>query len=205
MQRARQPEQKEDRKRDILMAARHCFMANSHQLPSAAQVAQQAGVAKGTVYLYFKTKEEIFLALMVEQLEQVFSSIAVVNNTNSAPEHLAHCMTQYIQAHPEFMPLACMLYSVLEANIPVEVLYTFKLKLSQGLSHSARVFDQHYHLPHGFSQTALLQSYAAMIGLWQMLTWPPALTDFKNQPEFSALQLNFNEQLRDVFSNIWRC
>lgn len=203
MRRARQPEQKEDRKRDILNAALHCFMANKHQLPSAADVAKQAGIAKGTVYIYFKTKEEIFLALMTEQLTHVFGSIAAGDEVTSAPKHLAECITKYIQEHPEFMPLACMLYSVLEANIPVEVLYGFKVKLSQGLTHTAHTLDQRFALPNGYSQTALLQSYAAMIGLWQMLTWPPILTDYKEQPEFAALQLNFNEQLQHVLCKIW--
>ena len=38
---------------------------------SAALLASKAGVVKGTLYLYFKTREEVFLALYDQSLNRV--------------------------------------------------------------------------------------------------------------------------------------
>src|SRR6201991_3094442 len=57
-------EDKEARRDVILAAARTLFLRDPEKLPSAAAIATEAGLAKGTVYLYFATKEEIFMDLL---------------------------------------------------------------------------------------------------------------------------------------------
>jgi AcrR family transcriptional regulator len=47
----------------LLSAAKRCFLMHGYRRTSIDDVAQEAGVAKGTVYLYFKSKEEIFRAV----------------------------------------------------------------------------------------------------------------------------------------------
>jgi len=47
----------------LLAAAKRCFLLHGYRRTSMDDVAQEAGVAKGTVYLYFKSKEEIFRAV----------------------------------------------------------------------------------------------------------------------------------------------
>ena len=37
------------------------FLQTNYEAVTIAAVAQESGLAKGTVYLYFKTKEELFL------------------------------------------------------------------------------------------------------------------------------------------------
>ena len=54
-QRAISDAQKEERRQAILDAALLLYQETSYEAVNMAQVAQQAGVAKGTVYLYFKT------------------------------------------------------------------------------------------------------------------------------------------------------
>jgi AcrR family transcriptional regulator len=70
-QRARRPEQKEQRRRAILDAAQRLWLdERGHGEFTMSRLAEHAGVAKGTLYLYFATKEELFLAL----LEDMFVS-----------------------------------------------------------------------------------------------------------------------------------
>lgn len=48
---------------EILAAAQNEFLLHGYKRTSIDTIAQAAGVAKGTVYLYFKSKEEVFRAV----------------------------------------------------------------------------------------------------------------------------------------------
>ncbi|MEQ9344910.1 MAG: helix-turn-helix domain-containing protein, partial [Thalassospira sp.] len=62
--RARSHEQKLKRRADILDAARELYLEGDGTLPSAAEVARKANLAKGTLYLYFSSKEALFLEVL---------------------------------------------------------------------------------------------------------------------------------------------
>lgn len=65
-ERALAREDKQARRAVILSAARTLFNEGDGNLPTASQVAAASGLAKGTVYLYFQTKEEIFANLLLK-------------------------------------------------------------------------------------------------------------------------------------------
>src|SRR5215510_12615227 len=73
------PEARSDRlkRRQILEGARHTFLAQGFDAASMGAIARQAGVSKGTLYVYFKSKEELFEAIVEEQCraeaEQIFT------------------------------------------------------------------------------------------------------------------------------------
>ena len=50
------------RRRRILEAATELFATRGYRRTSISEIAKQAGIAKGTVYLYFATKSELLLA-----------------------------------------------------------------------------------------------------------------------------------------------
>lgn len=55
---------KEDRPAEITAAAMDEFAANGYDATRVEAVARRAGVSKGLLYLYFKTKEELFKAVV---------------------------------------------------------------------------------------------------------------------------------------------
>src|SRR5262249_4032939 len=59
---------KADRPAEILNAALDCFAERGFAATRMDDVAVRAGVTKGTVYLYFKTKEDLFKALIRSEL-----------------------------------------------------------------------------------------------------------------------------------------
>ena len=63
MRRAIREDQKLVRRQQILDTAWGLFQENDYEHVNIIDVAKGAGLAKGTVYLYFKTKEELFLSL----------------------------------------------------------------------------------------------------------------------------------------------
>ncbi len=55
---------KEDRPQEISEAAFEVFAAKGYAATRVEEVAKRAGVSKGLLYLYFKTKEELFKAVI---------------------------------------------------------------------------------------------------------------------------------------------
>jgi len=65
----------------ILAAAQRLFGYYGYRRTAIDDIAQEAGIAKGTVYLYFKSKEEIFRALCQQLIEQVLSATETACHT----------------------------------------------------------------------------------------------------------------------------
>ncbi len=63
---------KEDgaKRRQILDGARRTFLANGFDAASMNEIAREAGVSKGTLYVYFKNKEELFEAIVEAQIRE---------------------------------------------------------------------------------------------------------------------------------------
>ena len=56
-----------DKRRQILDGARTVFMASGFDGASMGEIARTAGVSKGTLYVYFDSKEALFEALTLEE------------------------------------------------------------------------------------------------------------------------------------------
>jgi AcrR family transcriptional regulator len=54
---------------EVLQAARGVFARLGYTASSVDDIAKEAGMAKGTIYLYFKSKEEIFAAVLGSDME----------------------------------------------------------------------------------------------------------------------------------------
>jgi len=64
MNKPRYRRRKEDRPGEITAAAFEAFAENGYDATRVDDVARRAGVSKGLLYLYFKTKEELFKAVI---------------------------------------------------------------------------------------------------------------------------------------------
>ena len=63
------------KRRQILDGARSVFLAQGFDAASMGEIARAAGVSKGTLYVYFKNKEELFEAIVHEQCEVQAESV----------------------------------------------------------------------------------------------------------------------------------
>jgi len=77
----RREREKEQRRQSILDAAEEVFFSKGINMATMDEVAEQAELSKGTLYLYFKNKEELFfgiayraLTLLKEMFEEAVSS-----------------------------------------------------------------------------------------------------------------------------------
>ena len=74
-QRAIQAEDKQERHHAILDAAARLLRRSPERIANVADVADEAGLAKGTVYLYFPSKEELLLALHERNIDGFFRAL----------------------------------------------------------------------------------------------------------------------------------
>ncbi len=67
---------KEDRQREILEAALSVFSKKGFHDAAVQEIANEAGIAKGTIYEYFKSKDDLFLSLLDYVFAEFFEEFA---------------------------------------------------------------------------------------------------------------------------------
>lgn len=86
LRRAVSDEDKAQRRRAILAAAKAVFSEHGYTATTVAEVARSARVSYGTVYWYFDSKEELFDALMDEGeaalREEIVGAVAATGSTD---------------------------------------------------------------------------------------------------------------------------
>lgn len=95
--RAKHERRKEARPGELLDAALDLFVAKGFAATRAEEVAAKAGVSKGTLFLYFKSKEELFEAVVRENISnQITQGAAEIEAfTGSTAELLRYAMFEW--------------------------------------------------------------------------------------------------------------
>ena len=82
---------KEARPQELVAAALNLFVARGYAATRLEDVASAAGVSKGTVYLYFANKEELFKAVVQENLVPALAEgEALIDSFDGTSEALLH-------------------------------------------------------------------------------------------------------------------
>ena len=172
-QRARSTEDKDERRRIILAAAADLWEQNSYNDLTMTAVAESAGVVKGTVYLYFATKENLFLALLEEMLGGWFDEI---NDALGKPlsgkrisQQIAEIIVESFTRREHLTRLLGLLEGVLEQNIDVSTASKFKHWLYERMKITGENLENALpFLLHGEGFRLLLHIRAMLAGLRQM-------------------------------------
>ncbi len=201
-------EDKERRRRALLDAA-HCLFRERKDLSPVAEIAGAAGLAKGTVYLYFKSKEEIFIALLEDEFAKLFEALADIlaelpTKPRDASRQFARAYSERVLVQEDLLPLASLANGVLEQNLPVDVMRRFKAMLATGLTTAGRQLEMHFaELEPGDGITLLLQTYALTLGLWQALDYPHTLRALLNEAALKPLDRHFAVELEAGIHTLW--
>lgn len=125
-QRARSEEQKSLRRNAVLKVAELYFLEVGYEAFSMSHLAKKAGVAKGTLYLYFETREEIFLTLYEQSLirwSQIFINDLPVSMSSKS---YAQKLYSTAMADGTFLPLLIRLEHIIEHNVAIPRLISSK-------------------------------------------------------------------------------
>jgi AcrR family transcriptional regulator len=170
-QRAIQAEDKRERHDAILDAAERLLMRSRERVASVAEVADEAGLAKGTVYLYFPGKEELLLAVHERRIDGFFRDVIAL--VEQQPRATLDAMLDLTRRHlvepPLFLPLAARCFGQMAHSLTPETAMAFKQRMAARLERAGAGIERHFPmLAPGGGVALLRRSYALIIGLWQM-------------------------------------
>jgi AcrR family transcriptional regulator len=100
------------RRDQIIAAGAACFARSGYHATTMADIAAAAGVSKGTPYLYFPSKEGLFIALHEEWdcglATRVGTAVAAVTGAaDSSPRRILRAVAAAIAAHVTEHPQTC--------------------------------------------------------------------------------------------------
>ncbi|MCH9008941.1 TetR/AcrR family transcriptional regulator, partial [candidate division KSB1 bacterium] len=96
---------KDDKRVRILSAAVKVFAQKGFYNAKVADVAKNAGVADGTIYLYFKNKDDILISIFEEEMEKFIDEIkgvtAVETGSLAKLRRFIHAHLDLVQRNPK--------------------------------------------------------------------------------------------------------
>lgn len=204
--RARKAEDKQERRGAILEVALKAFNDGTFGDVKMSDVAERTGLAKGTVFLYFPTKEALFLALLEEQLTTWFDELdreLARSGEAWAPKHAAKVVTGTIVAREPLARLLALLHGVLEQNVERAPVLHFKRMLLERLAKSGKLLEARLpFLPEHGGARLLLTLHALVIGLRQMADPAPVVKEIWELPEMAPLKVDFAKELEAALENL---
>lgn len=106
----------------ILEAAERVFAEKGYFIAGTDEIAQAAGVAKGTLYYNFKSKGEIFETLVTEGLEDLHRQVEESLNTDfTVQEHVRRLIRIHIRYASNFPELTRIFLNELSAGLEKQV------------------------------------------------------------------------------------
>lgn len=97
----------EESKRHILAAALTVFVDYGYDDASMRTIAQAAGVSVGTLYLHFKNKDELYLTIMKEWMDELneltTTTLEKIEDPQGAISAFITIFVEYARNHPEMI------------------------------------------------------------------------------------------------------
>lgn len=208
-QRARTAKEKDRRRDSIVQAALELLLEQPGSLPTMTRIAQRAGVSKGTTYIYFDTKESIYLALLEDDLHAWLADIetALSYQTDDKVGWLVAALLNFQEKQPNLWTLASLSHAVIELNIDSKALLSYKTKLAQRFKSTAKAIRLHLDVAENMTaetEAMLMQSYAFLLGQWQVCHPPQSIAKLLKGPGFKILQPDFTSTAKQGLEQQWQ-
>lgn len=194
-QRAKSPQQKALRRQQILDAAARRFASAAFDKVNLVDIAADAGITKAALYRYFRSKETLFLALYLQQMEALVQSAEQL----SAPGEqlgVADACLQVIEQHPLFCGLNAIIHTVLEQNLTVDEARAFKTELLPLMARFASQISRWLPLTSDQAIGLLHHIQASMIGCWHIAHPGTTTLEVMSQAPFDILKVEFRQVFR---------
>lgn len=192
--------QKEKRRNAILDAALTLYEKTTYRNVKMAEVANKADMAKGTVFLYFKTKEELFIYLAIQEYEKWFDEIdnyfigVKEKSRQCSSDDLMALFKKTIKADSVFIRLTAIMHTHLEHNISYEAALNLKTTIGNRLLKTGQIIENSVpFLKTGDGYKLLLKIYALIIGFKHLSEPAPIFHDIIKAGKMEMFEINFSK------------
>lgn len=197
---------KEERRNAILDAAEALFVEQPGRMANVSEVAEAAGLAKGTVYLYFPSKEEMLLALHERQVAKFFAEL-IKRLAGPGPldfDKVFEVTNRHFIRAPGYLSLTSRCFGLMDREIPTETALAFKVRVGHVLTVAGEGLERHFPaLAPGDGITLLLHSYGLIVGLWQLLHPNERFGAAMNRPELRMFKRDFEREIEAALRALW--
>ena len=207
--RARTLEDKDLRRSHLLHAAAELFVQTDFDGVTIADMARKAGVAKGTAYLYFSSKQAVFLALVQAELTEWEQALSAALRTLSSPrtaDAVPQTIARTLAQRPTLRRLLVLLHSVIEPSLDFESAHAFKVFLRDLVTRLSG--DLVTHIPGLLpAQAAVLvmQIHALVISVTQLASPPPTIAQVLQQDaSLQFMRIEFEPFLAQTLCTLLR-
>lgn len=129
-----------DKQQRILQAAWKVFASRGYAAAKMSDIAAEAGVAKGTIYLYFTSKEQLYTALLRKGMQRIETRVLEEVNKCSAPTaKLKAFMAAHLQQVVSHKPQAKLLLGNLTSGMRMQFAAVLRELALQYLGHLERI------------------------------------------------------------------
>jgi AcrR family transcriptional regulator len=198
--RAYSEEARQERETDIINSAERLLLERGYFAINMDQVAQTAGLAKGTVYLYFKTKEELFLTVFERQAVVWFDEIAqTLSESVLTPsrEALADLLVHSLADKLLLTRLVALSTVLFEYNVSLERARTHKVWIFNRLAITGKLIDEKFNLSQGQGVELLFRTFIIVAGLEGFTHLSPIMEQvYETEPALT--KLDFAAELRSL-------
>jgi len=199
------------RRAQLLAAAAGRFDAAGFEATTMADVAERAGVSKGTTYLYFPSKEALFLKLLGVALAEWAGEARerIAASRSRSTRALARTLAATLASRPRLLRLLALLHPVLENRADLDSVLAFQRALLRDLGSLAALLEQRLaDLRPGEGMRLLLRLHALAVGLAPLGERPARVREtVAADPELAVLEIDFERELADSLTALidgWR-
>jgi AcrR family transcriptional regulator len=199
-QRARAPERKAERSEAILAVAEERVQREPYAEIQMTDLARRVGLVKGTLYLYFPTKEALFLAVVRRVFGRFFAAAAAGLESRPATRAgVCQALLAAVAGEPALRALVAVLHTGLEHNTGDRDLLAFKRFLRDEVGGLGARIDTRLRWHAGSGARLLVRLHVLLIGLHHVATPSAAVERVLARDESLALfRIDFERQLREL-------
>ena len=172
------------------------------------RIAERASVAKGTLYLYFRTKEALFLSLYEDRLGAWYAELQALADHGAGtvePAAAARVIASTLAARPTLIHLHGLLYSALNHNIDPQTMVAFRHRQHGKISTLASALARRVaNLSDSRALRLLIQLEVVVGGLAWAANPPASLQRAFEDPILEIFRINFEEELREIVTALLR-
>ncbi len=202
--RATNDAEKQFRRQSIIDIVDKLFEKEEFKQITMAKIAEKAGLAKGTLFTYFQSKEDIFISLTEQKMDEWVSDLEKkvesppCNFGSMDPETFTELMLSSVDGKI-IVKLLSILDDTLEQNLDFKRILQFKTFSKQRLIRVGEIIEAALgKLQKGSGVMIISQLFVCLTGAYKTCNFSETAKLVSKEPGMEMFNRTFNETMRNL-------